>query len=87
MLVQRELTPIVDSDGEVHGEVVSIAVSASAQMTRHASALIGEPPPVPVSPVPRLPAQIEAPLPLLTQRDTDPLPGLTVGLQKQDRFV
>jgi len=28
MLVQRDLTPIVDSDGEVHGEVVSITISA-----------------------------------------------------------
>ena len=56
-------------------------------MTRHASALIGEPPPVLGSPVPGLPAQIEAPLPLLTQRDTDPLPGLTVESERQDRFV
>ena len=46
MLVQRELTPIVDSDGEVHGEVVSITISAFGNGVRHPSAAVGEQQPI-----------------------------------------
>ena len=46
MLVRRELTPIVDSDGEVHGEVVSIAISAFGNGVRHPSAAVGEQQPI-----------------------------------------
>ena len=46
MLVQRDLTPIVDSDGEVHGEVVSIAISAFGNGVRHPSAAVGEKQPI-----------------------------------------
>ncbi len=46
MLVQRDLTPIVDSDGEVHGEVVSIAISAFGNGVRHPLAAVGEQQPI-----------------------------------------
>ena len=46
MLVQRDLTPIVDSDGEVHGEVVSITISALGNGVRHPSAAVGEKQPI-----------------------------------------
>ena len=38
-----ELTPTGENDREAHNRVVGVTVSASAQMTRHAAALIGEP--------------------------------------------
>ena len=46
MLVQHDLTPIVDSDGEVHGEVVSITISAFGNGVRHPSAAVGEQQPI-----------------------------------------
>ena len=46
MLVQHDLTPIVDSDGEVHGEVVSITISAFGNGARHPSAAVGEQQPI-----------------------------------------
>ena len=60
MLVQRDLTPIVDSDGEVHGEVVSITISAFGNGVRHPSAAVGEQQPItggssPGNPDPRSP--------------------------------
>ena len=60
MLVQRDLTPIVDSDGEVHGEAVSIAISAFGNGVRHPSAAVGEQQPItggssPGNPDPRSP--------------------------------
>ena len=56
MLVQRELTPIVDSDGEV----VSITISAFGNGVRHPSAAVGEQQPItggssPGNPDPRSP--------------------------------
>ena len=46
MLVRRDLTPIVDSDREVHGEVVSITISALGNGVRHPSAAVGEKQPI-----------------------------------------
>ena len=46
MLVRPDLTPIVDSDGEVHGEVVSITISAFGNGVRHPSAAVGEQQPI-----------------------------------------